>query len=112
MKKGKQMTAGHIGGIAGLIIGTIGGIIGTFCSIRNTNGPRERAFTIKASVVMWIAGILFISLLLFLPTPYRWFLWVPYGILLPIVIISWNKTQQRIRNEESSNVEQPDPNLI
>lgn len=94
---------GWSGGIAGCILGLIGGMIGTFASIRNTSGPRERAFTIKASIVGWIVGLIFISLLLLIPSPWRFFLWLPYGILLPFGIITWNRTQQRIRAEESQN---------
>ncbi len=97
------MNAGLIGGIAGCVIGTIGGLIGTFASIRNTSGPRERAFTIKASIIGWVAGIIFLALLLLLPSPWRFFLWLPYGVFLPIGIITWNKTQQRIKQEESQN---------
>ena len=40
------MNAGVIGGILGAVIGIGGGIIGTWCSIRNTRGPRERTFII------------------------------------------------------------------
>jgi len=97
------MNPGLIGGIAGCVIGTIGGLVGTFVTIRNTSGSRERAFTVKASIVAWIAAIIFLVLLLLLPTPWRFLLWLPYGILLPLGIITWNKTQQRIRKEESRN---------
>ena len=36
----------------------------------------------------------------FLPKPYNWLLWIPYGIALPLTIIRWNKRQMEIRNEE------------
>ncbi|MCD6115455.1 hypothetical protein J7K93_00430 [bacterium] len=95
------MNPGLIGGIIGCIIGIIGGLIGTLATIRNTSGPREKAFTIKASIIGWAGGIIFLLLLFLLPAPWRFFLWIPYGILLPICIITWNRTQQKIRNEES-----------
>jgi len=97
------MNPGLIGGIAGCIIGVIGGIIGTYCSIQNTNSPREKAFAVKASIIGWIAGIIFIALLLILPSPWRFALWLPYSIFLPFGIIKWNRTQQKIRNEELKN---------
>ena len=97
------MNPGLIGGIAGCIIGCIGGAIGTAASIRNTSSPRERAFAIKASIIGWAAAVVFIVLLLVLPGPWRFALWIPYSILLPLGIITWNRTQQRIRNEESQN---------
>lgn len=95
------MNTGMIGGIVGCIIGLIGGIIGTYASIHNTSGPRERAFTIRASAIGWIIGITFLLLLFLLPTPWRFLLWIPYGIILPIGIITWNRKQQEIRKEES-----------
>lgn len=98
------MNAGLMGGMIGGLIGLIGGIIGTYFSIKNTKGPRERAFMVKTSVVCWIAILVFLVLLLVLPNPYRWLLWIPYGILWPLGIIHWNKTQQRIRQEESRNL--------
>ncbi|MDD4872545.1 MAG: hypothetical protein PHR77_18500 [Kiritimatiellae bacterium] len=92
---------GWAGGILGCIIGLAGGIFGTYCSIKNTNGPRERAFMIRSSVVCWIVIILFLGLMFALPSPYRYFLWIPYAILLPLGIIFGNRTQQRIRKEEA-----------
>ena len=95
------MNPGLIGGIAGCVIGCIGGIIGTAASIRNTSSKRERAFVVKASIIGWILGIGFLVLLFILPTPWRFTLWIPYSILLPLGIITWNRKQQRIRDEES-----------
>lgn len=94
---------GLIGGIAGSVIGLAGGLIGTYFSIKNTNGPRERALMIKASVVCWVLILLFFGLLLGLPNPWRWFAWVPYSVLLPLGIIYVNRRQREIRQEESRN---------
>ena len=97
------MNPGTIGGILGGLDGLFGGIIGTYCSIKNTNGPRERAFVIKVCVIGWIAILVFVGLMIALPNPYRHFLWIPYGILLPLSIIKGNRKQQKIRQEESQN---------
>ncbi len=94
------MNAGWIGGIVGGVIGVIGGIVGTYFSITHTNGPRERAFMIKASVVCWMAVLLFVSLMVTLPTPYRYMLWIPSSIMLPFGIRFGNRRQQSIRREE------------
>ncbi|MDD5007849.1 MAG: hypothetical protein PHC68_05515 [Syntrophorhabdaceae bacterium] len=94
---------GWIGGIAGGIFGLAGGVIGTYFSIKNTNGPLERSFMIKSAVVCWIAILVFLGLLLGLPNPYRFFVWIPYSILLPLGIIFWNRKQQAIRQQESQN---------
>ena len=97
------MHAGYIGAIIGCTIGLIGGLIGTYCSIRNTNGPKERAFMIKASIAVWAGILLFLDLMYFLPNPYRHLLWIPYSVLLPLGIIYGNKIQQKIRREELEN---------
>lgn len=95
---------GWIGGIAGGVIGIAGGVVGTYFSIKNTNGPRERAFMIKSAVAGWIAILVFLALLLGLPNQYRWFMWIPYSILLPLAIIYGNRRQQQIIKEESQNM--------
>lgn len=97
------MNAGGIGAIIGGTIGLIGGLIGTYCSIRNTDGPKERSFMIKASVIFWVGIILFLGLMFALPNPYRYFLWIPYSVLLPLGIICGNKVHQKIRQEELKN---------
>lgn len=94
---------GWVGGIAGGIIGVAGGLVGTYFSIRNTDGPLERAFMIKSALVGWVALLIFLGLLFALPNPYLWFMWIPYGILLPLGIIYMNKKQQAIRLAESLN---------
>lgn len=92
---------GWIGGIAGGIVGLAGGAVGTYFSIRNVSGPRERSFMIRSAVVCWIAILIFIGFLFGLPNPYRWFMWIPYSVLLTLGIIYGNRRQQAIRKEES-----------
>jgi len=94
---------GWIGGIVGCIIGLAGGVVGSYFSIKNTKGPRERAFMIKSTIVCWIAIMIFLGLLLALPNPYRNFMWIPYSILLPLGIIYGNRRQLAIRQSESQN---------
>ena len=97
------MNAGLIGGITGSIIGIAGGLIGTYFSIKNTNGPKERAFMIKAATSFWILGIIFVALLLLLPSPYKWFMWIPYSILFPLSIHFMNRRLQQIKQAELPN---------
>ncbi|MDD5705249.1 MAG: hypothetical protein PHR35_04950 [Kiritimatiellae bacterium] len=52
-------------------------------------------------MVVWLACALFLTLMFLLPMPWRFLLWIPYGILLPVGVISLNRTQQRIRREEA-----------
>jgi uncharacterized membrane protein YfcA len=97
-----DMHIGWIGGIGGTVLGLAGGVVGTWFSIRNTNGPRERAFMVKSAAVTWLAIGVFLAVLLLAPTPWRFLVWIPYAILLPLGIWYFNRVQQRIREEESS----------
>jgi len=97
------MNAGLIGGILGGVLGIAGGVIGTYFSIKNTNGPKERSFMIKTSIVFWIFAVVFITFLLVIRSPYKWFLWIPYGVFLPISIQFVNKRLSQIRKEELQN---------
>ena len=98
---GASMNAGVIGGTIGCVVGVIGGIIGTYFSIRNTNGVREREFMIRVAVLVWGLAVVFVGLLLILPNPYRWFVYLPVGLLMGMGIPYLNKKQQSIREEES-----------
>jgi drug/metabolite transporter (DMT)-like permease len=92
---------GMVGGILGCVLGFAGGLFGTCCCIRNTQGPRERKFMIQASVAVWVAVMLFVTLLMVLPSPYRFLTWVPYGILLLLGIRYINKRQKQIMRAEN-----------
>ena len=94
------MDAGLIGGIAGSVLGILGGAIGTWFSIKNTNGPRERAFMARVAIIAWVAITLFLALLLTLPQPYNFLMWIPYGILLPLGIRRTNRIQAELRRQE------------
>jgi hypothetical protein len=95
-----HVMGGWIGGIAGGLIGLLGGVFGTYCSIKNTNGPRERAFVIRASVLGWIFVGLFIVGLMLIPQSYKVLLMILYPVLLVLGIWKWNQSQFRIRQEE------------
>lgn len=94
------MDPGLVGGIIGGVLGLAGGAVGTYASIKNTVGPRERQFMVRVAVVTWILVTLFVALLFVLPSPYRWFLWIPYGVVLPLAIVLLNRKQRAIRADE------------
>lgn len=89
-----------IGGYAGAVVGILGGVAGTYFSIKNTTGSEERFFMIKASIACWIAVSLFLALLFTLPTSYRAYLWLPYSIMLSLGINAANRTQARIKKKQ------------
>lgn len=80
------MDAGLWGGIIGAAVGTLGGIIGTVAGIRSATTPAARSFMIRCSVWMWVAVVTFVVLLMVLPQPYNWLLWIPYAPALPLSI--------------------------
>jgi hypothetical protein len=57
-------TLGLVGGIAGGVLGVMGGIVGTYFSIKNTNGPKERAFAIRAAILCWFGVSAYLPCLL------------------------------------------------
>jgi hypothetical protein len=93
---------GLIGGLIGGALGLAGGAIGTYFSIKNTLGPRERSFMVKVSAIAWVAIAVFLVGLLTLPRPYNFLLWVPYGIALPLGIRWCNQCQLKVRAEEAA----------
>ena len=48
-----------------------------------------------------LVALLGFVLMLVLPSPWRWLLWIPYGILLPTGIIFGNRRHQQIRRAEA-----------
>jgi hypothetical protein len=69
---------GLVGGIAGGLLGVMGGIVGTYFGIKNTNGPRERAFAIRAAALCWLGVSTFLACLFLVPSTWRPLLWVVY----------------------------------
>ncbi len=94
------------GGIFGIVvaglIGIAGGVIGTYFSIKNTDGPLERAFMVRVAVVGWLAVIAFLVGLYLLPNPYRFLLWIPYTPGLVLGIRWGNRRQMQIRAREAA----------
>lgn len=91
------MHPGLIGGIIGGVLGIIGGIIGSWASIKNTQSQRERRFVVTAVIISWVVILTFLTLFFVLPMQYRFYLWIPYSVLLPLGIITWNRKQARLR---------------
>lgn len=96
------MDTGLVGGIVGAAIGVLGGLVGTYFSIKNTAGPRERSFMVRVAIVAWIAVSAFVLALLLLPRPFNFLLWIPYAVALPLGILWCNRRQRLIRGEEGA----------
>ena len=83
-------------------MGLAGAAIGTYLSIRNTSGPRERAFMVRVASVAWAAITAFLVALFLVPFPYKWLLWVAYVPALVTAILWSNRRQRRIRTDEGA----------
>ena len=94
------MDGGAVGAIIGSVMGLLGGAVGTYCSIKNTAGPKEKAFMVKCALVGWVAISLFLVLLFSLPRPQNFLLWIPYSVALPLGIRFCNQRQRNIREAE------------
>ena len=88
--------------LVGAIVGVAVGLIATYFSIKKTNGPRERVFMVRSAIVFWISIGVFIVTMFLLPQA-RFWLWIPYCILLRLGIRYGNKKQMAIRREEQTN---------
>ena len=91
-----MLDAGMIGAIVGSTVGVAGGAFGTWMSIRHSPpGPRRRLM-VKASIACWIFVLSFVALVLFLPTPWKWWLWALYGPTLLFFILSINRSLRNL----------------
>lgn len=97
-----QATIVLIGAVGGTLLG---GLYGTWNSIQQTNGPRERAFVVKLSVLFWIVVSTFVALVFFLPNPWNQYIWLPYGLWLTYTIRRSDPKQQAIREAEAAKAE-------
>lgn len=77
------------------------GFAATYTSIRNTKGPRERAFVIRSVLWAWLVLTLLFTLMYFLPVPYNYYMLVPYFIQAPIMTYQMTSKQLLIREMES-----------
>jgi fatty acid desaturase len=101
-------TIGLIGGIGGALIGLIGGAIGTYASLKNAQGPRERSFLISVAVTVWLALGAFVASVFLIPAPYRFFLWLPWIVLLVWGVRVWQRRHTQIRAEEAREAAEDD----
>lgn len=95
------MSAGLIGGRIGGAIGLAGGLFGASRSYCASRGPRERRFVICVVVALLVFIAAFLALLFLFPR-HRPLIFVPYLLVLPVIIILVNRRQLGIRSEEQT----------
>jgi RNA polymerase sigma factor (sigma-70 family) len=94
------VAAGLSGTILGPILGLLGGILGAWCSVKNTHSPRERRFMIRMTIFVWLLLFALIGVPLTLALAGlipKWVYWscfaVFFTLLLPLII--WGNAHQR-----------------
>ena len=108
------IASGLSGAVLGPILGLLGGIVGAWCSIRNTRSPRERRFVIRMIVLLWLllCGLIGAPLvLMFTGIVPGWFYWTCFTVffctLMPLIV--WgNRRQRQIQVEDGTFVAPPD----
>lgn len=94
------MDTTHIGGILGSVLGILGGVVGTYFSIRSTNSRRERRFVVRAAILVWLALGLTALAVFYRPTLRAW-AWVPISVMVVVGVPLGNRRQEMIRREEA-----------
>ncbi len=95
-----MLDAGTIGAIVGSTLGVAGGVLGTWMSIRNTPAGDQKRFIVKVAISVWLGVLLFVALLLTLPSPWKWLLWLLYVPILLLFIVYTNRSMAKMRCEE------------
>jgi RNA polymerase sigma factor (sigma-70 family) len=104
--------SGISGAVLGPLVGLLGGIFGTWMSIKHTRSARERRFVVTMSIVVWLALVLLIAVPLVLAITGvipKWAIWTSsllfFALLVPSIIWS-NARQRQIQIEEGTYVRQ------
>jgi len=104
------LVSGLSGAVLGPLIGVLGGIFGTWMSIKHTKSARERRFMVIMGIACWVALVLLIAVPLVLSLTgviAQWAFWPFFGLffvlLLPSIIWS-NARQRQIQKEEGTYV--------
>lgn len=76
------------------------GVLGTYLSIRTAKTRRQKRFMIVWAIIIWSVLAVFVALYVWLEQPWRDYLWVPYLLLLPVMIVGIQRGRLRIQVDE------------
>jgi len=91
-----------IGAVVACLLAALGAAIGAYRSVKNTKGPRERAFMAKTALGLSVGVVLFLALFLGSPklsVPLLW--WVLFVVAFTVASVACNRRQARIKAEEA-----------
>lgn len=93
---------GWLGGILGVVLGLGGGILGTYIPYRLATSKRQKAHILRnAALVLALVLVLMLGQAL-APWPWNLLLWIPYILVLLLMITWMNQGQRRIAEEEAA----------
>ncbi|MGA2221000.1 MAG: sigma-70 family RNA polymerase sigma factor [Verrucomicrobiia bacterium] len=109
-------SVGLAGAILGPLIGVLGGLFGSYMSIKNTKSPRERRFMINMSLItLAFVGMFYLATFALIFVAHFWWKTHPtlvaaafigmilgYGVALALLIVWGNCVQSRIRAEDAA----------
>jgi len=91
-----------IGAVVACLLAALGAAIGAYRSVKNTKGPRERAFMAKTALGLSVGVVLFLALVLGSPrlsSSSLW--WILLIASFTVASVACNRRQARIRAEEA-----------
>ena len=99
-------TIGLIGGVGGTVIGIMGGVIGSYFSIKNTTTPAERSLMVRFVIALWTAVVVLIGVPLALSIAGiipRWTYWACFALFFVVLgpAIWWVNRRQAERPKEA-----------
>jgi len=84
----------------GIILGLIGAVLGIVFTFKKS-GQEEKKYLKLMIGILWIAGVLLVLGIVFLPRPYSFYLFVPYAAFVPVFIVNSGRRIKRLRDDVS-----------
>ena len=90
------MTTGWTGILVALVLGLAAVVLSAYNIFKYVQNPRERGILLLHSVAGGCVTAVFLSLLFNLPSPYRFLLWIPYLLLIVLLIVLAKHALKRV----------------
>ena len=69
----------------------------TYYNLRASRGPRERQFVLRACLIVLLLMVSLLTLMYYLPSPYRYLVLLGYMVVLPLLLYRLATVHQLIR---------------
>lgn len=92
-----MLTVGQIIGLGLMAAAIAGGLLGSYHNIRHARGPRERAFAVRMTAVVWLLATAFLAAMYLAEGHLRYYVLGGFFVLCPLLMYKWSTTHQMIR---------------